>query len=136
MTSPAHDHARMEVLGSEESFALLASVPVGRIAFVADGKPQVFPINFAVDGTHIVFRSALGSKLDAAEMGRRVAFEADQWDQSTRSGWSVVANGKIRPITDSDRIARLEQLDFEPWLAEGPMGWIDILVEDISGRRL
>ena len=136
MTNSARDHADMEVLSSEEALGLLASVPVGRIAFVADGRPQIFPINYYIDGEHLVFRSALGSKLDAAEMGRRIAFEADQWNPNTFSGWSVVISGKARSITDPDRIAELEQLDFQPWLSSGEMGWVDVLIEEISGRRL
>lgn len=127
------DHSRMEVLSSAECFELLSTVPIGRLAYVADGAPQIFPIAFGVHGSRIVFRSSTGSKLDAAAMRRQVAFEADTWDPVTRSGWSVVVQGMARHATDADELARL---DFEPWLAGENMEWVEILVEDISGRRL
>lgn len=127
------DHSRMEVLSSTECFELLSTVPIGRLAYVADGAPQIFPIAFGVQGSRIVFRSATGSKLDAAEMQRQVAFEADAWDPATRSGWSVVVRGMARHVTDADDLSRL---DFKPWLANEGMEWVEILVEDISGRRL
>jgi uncharacterized protein len=134
--SEISDHASMEVLSSEECFGLLGYTPVGRIAFLADGSVQIFPINYKVDGERIVFRSPIGSKLDAAEMGRRVTFEADQWDPHSKAGWSVVANGHIREVADEDRVAELEQIGLEPWLDHPEMNWIEIVIEDISGRRL
>jgi nitroimidazol reductase NimA-like FMN-containing flavoprotein (pyridoxamine 5'-phosphate oxidase superfamily) len=136
VTDNAHDHAEMEILSSDECFRLLGSVPVGRIAFVADGRLQIFPVTFAVTGKRIALRSAVGSKLDAAEMARDVAFEADQWRDEDRSGWSVMAEGRVRAVTDEDRIAALEQVELEPWLAGTDMRWIEIVVSDISGRRL
>lgn len=136
MTDNAHDHAQMRILTSEECFKLLASVPVGRIAFVADGRLQIFPVTFAISENRVVLRSAIGSKLDAAEMARDVAFEADQWRDEDRSGWSVMIEGQVRAVTDQERIATLERLDLEPWLAGADMRWIEIIVSDISGRRL
>ncbi|MGA7269727.1 MAG: pyridoxamine 5'-phosphate oxidase family protein [Acidimicrobiia bacterium] len=136
MPDNAHDHAQMTILTSEECFELLGSVPVGRIAFVADGRLQIFPVTFAVSDDRVVLRSAIGSKLDAAEMARDVAFEADQWRDEDRSGWSVMIEGQVRAVTDENRIAALERLDLEPWLAGTNMRWIEIVVSDISGRRL
>lgn len=130
------DHAQMEVLSSDECFQLLAAVPVGRVAFMADGKIGVFPVTFRVDGAKIVFRSAVGSKLDAAEMARHVSFQADSWDPSTRTGWSVLATGLVHDVADEKRLAELEELDLDPWLGGEDMGWIEITVEEISGRRL
>lgn len=136
MTENSHDHAQMEILSSEECFELLASVPVGRIAFLADGRIQIFPVTFAVSHGRVVLRSAVGSKLDAAEMARDVAFEADEWHGDDQSGWSVMIEGRVRAVSDQDRLATLERLDLQPWLAGTDMRWIEIVVEDISGRRL
>lgn len=135
MSEPS-DHASMEVLSSEDCFELLRYTPVGRVAFLADGAIEIFPINYKVNGERIVFRSPIGSKLDAAEMGRRVTFEADQWDPQSKMGWSVVAGGQVREVNDDERLAELERLGLEPWLDHPQMNWIEIVVEDISGRRL
>jgi nitroimidazol reductase NimA-like FMN-containing flavoprotein (pyridoxamine 5'-phosphate oxidase superfamily) len=130
------DHVRMALLTSDECFALLETVPVGRIAYVSDGALQVFPVTFRVSAQRIVFQSAVGSKLDAAEMVRAVAFEADDWDEETRTGWSVVVRGPAHTVTDPERLAVLAAIDLEPWLKTTDMQWVEIPVVDISGRRL
>lgn len=130
------DHARMQLISSDECFVLLETKPVGRIVFVADGALQVFPVTYRVSANRIVFQSSMGSKLDAAEMARAVAFEVDDWDEDTRTGWSVVVRGPAHPVTDPSRLAVLESLGHEPWLVDGEMRWVEITVADISGRRL
>lgn len=130
------DHARMELISTDESFALLQSRPVGRVAFVADGALQIFPVTYVVSDQRIAFQSSIGSKLDAAEMARAVAFEVDSWDEEARTGWSIVVRGPIHPVTDPNRLAALERLDHQPWLTDGEMQWVEITVADISGRRL
>lgn len=132
----ATDHAEMTLLASDESFALLDTVPVGRIAFVADGALQIFPVTFAVSAQRIVFQSTLGAKLDAAEMRRAVAFQADAWEVATRTGWSVLVRGPVRTVADPERLAVLDELGLEPWLQAEGMQWIEMAVADISGRRL
>lgn len=134
--SEMSDHANMEVLSSEDCFELLRYTPVGRVAFLADGVIEIFPINYKVHNERIVFRSQVGSKLDAAEMGRHVTFEADQWDPRSKMGWSVVASGQMREVDDGERVVELERMGLESWLDHPQMTWIEITVEDISGRRL
>jgi Pyridoxamine 5'-phosphate oxidase len=65
------------MLPFEGCLRLLASAPVGRVAFCADGEVMVWPVNHAVDGQDVVFRTAHGSKLSAAEGQAVVTFEAD-----------------------------------------------------------
>ena len=60
------DHAGLEILPFDECLRLLASVPVGRVGFFADGEIVVLPVNHVVDGHDVVFRTAYGSKLSAA----------------------------------------------------------------------
>ena len=61
------DHAGLEILPVDECLRLLASVPVGRVGFVADGEVVVLPVNHFVDGQDVIFRTAHGSKASAAE---------------------------------------------------------------------
>src|SRR6266508_4316639 len=50
--------AELDELDRDECFRLLASVPVGRIAVCGPGQaPLVVPVNFALDGDVIVFRT-------------------------------------------------------------------------------
>ncbi len=136
MTTGPTDHAGMEILDSGECFRLLASVPIGRVAYVADGSPRIFPVTFGVSDNHIAYRSAVGSKLDAAEMARPIAFEVDDWDPARRTGWSVVATGRVHTVTDEARLEQLELLDVDPWLGDQDMEWIEITIDELSGRRL
>ena len=68
--------ARLESLTEDECLRLLANHGLGRIAVVIEGQPLIFPINYALSGRHIVFRTDAGTKLFGAE-GHRVAFEID-----------------------------------------------------------
>ena len=87
--------------GSAELFALdestcaglLGTHQVGRLV-TAGEDPQITPVNYvAVDGA-IVFQVAAGPNADRL-VGERAAFEVDVLDEATRSGWSVVAHGRI-----------------------------------------
>lgn len=51
-----------------------------------------------VDGQDVVFRADRGSKLSAADRKDHVAFEADDWDLRTRTGWSVLLKGRAEVV--------------------------------------
>ena len=89
---------------------LLASVPVGRVSFYADGEVVVLPVNHVVDGQDVIFRTARGSKLSAAEHHNPVALEADSYDPQTRYAWSVLVNGRAEVVQEKDKIQRLNRL--------------------------
>ena len=78
------DHAGLEILPFDRCLQLLATVPLGRVSFFADGEIVVLPVNHVMDGPNPVFRTARGSKLSAAEDQNLVAFEADDYDERTR----------------------------------------------------
>lgn len=131
------DHSGLAVLPYEECLRLLADTPVGRVGFFADGDLVVLPVNHGMDGACIVFRTASGSKLQAAERASVVAFEVDEYDASTRDGWSVVVSGVAEQVLDDADIERLEQLGVRPW-AEGRARpcWVRIRPNSVTGRRI
>jgi len=130
------DHAGLEILPFDRCLQLLSSVPVGRVSFFADGEIVVLPVNHVMDGQNPVFRTARGSKLSAAEGQQLVAFEADGYDERTRSGWSVLVNGRAHAIYEEAEIQRLSRLGLRPWAgAEERPFWIRIYPTSISGRR-
>lgn len=136
MPSYPTDHAGLEILPFEVCLRLLAAVPVGRVSFHADGEIVVLPVNHVVDGQDPVFRTARGSKLSAAEGQDLVAFEADGYDERTKSGWSVLVNGRAHAVYDEAEIQRLSRLGLHPWAAavDRPF-WIRIRPSSISGRQ-
>jgi uncharacterized protein len=56
------DHAGLEILSFDRCLELLATVPVGRVSFLADGEIVVLPVNYLMDGLDPVFRTARGSR--------------------------------------------------------------------------
>ena len=67
----------VEDLDHHTCWQLLRSVSVGRLAVLVDDHPDIFPINYKVDHGTLVFRTAEGTKLQAATGGTPVAMEAD-----------------------------------------------------------
>jgi uncharacterized protein len=131
------DRTGIEVLDRELCRRLLAADEVGRLAVVRGGAPVILPVNYALDGDDIVFRTAPGTKLDAA--GRSPAcFEIDAFDRATRHGWSVVVSGRLEEVDEFSRreLARLRSLPVSPW-AEGDRDhWVRLVPSQITGRRV
>jgi hypothetical protein len=131
------DHAGLETLPFDTCLRLLSSVPLGRIGFYADGEVVMLPVNHAVDGQDVVFQAAGGSKLTAAEQQELVAFEADDYDERTRAGWSVLVTGRAAVVYDEAETQRLGLLGLLPWACgvEHPF-WIRIRPTSVTGRRI
>jgi nitroimidazol reductase NimA-like FMN-containing flavoprotein (pyridoxamine 5'-phosphate oxidase superfamily) len=127
---------RIEELSEHECRELLASKDLGRIAFSIGEQPEIFPINYAADGSVVVFRTGVGTKLQNAVL-TRVAFEVDDWDPDGRVGWSVVLKGIAQEVTtgiDPFSTALRARRVFP--LAPGEREqWIAIYPSEITGRR-
>jgi len=130
------DHAGLEILPFDVCLQLLATVPVGRVSFFADGEIVTLPVNHLIDGQDPVFRTDYGSKLSAAEGQELVAFEADSYDERTHSGWSVLINGRAYAVSEAAEIQRLRNAGLHPWIttADHPF-WIRIRPASITGRQ-
>lgn len=126
----------IEVIERDECLDLLRSDDTGRVAVVDAGHPVIFPVNYAMDGETIVFRTAEGTKLDATVRGGPVSFEIDDTDRETRTGWSVIVTGWARVVSTPGRAEELEKLPLQPWSNHRKDNWIEIHSERISGRRI
>ena len=126
-----------EVLSSQECLRLLGSQHVGRLAVIAEEYPMVVPVNYAIDGEVIVFRSGPGTKLTAAQH-RNVAFEVDAIDLEKRQGWSVLVAGVAEIVSDDDpdSASRTKSLRVDPLEREGKDIWVRIRAAAVSGRRI
>lgn len=133
-----NDGGQIEAVDREECVHLLGTQRVGRIAFINGGAPDVLPVNYVVDGEAIVFATAAGTKLSAAERGP-VAFEVDWTDAASHTGWSVVVRGLAQEITDLDRpelVQRVRDLPINPWAAGDRSHLVRIDARTITGRRI
>jgi nitroimidazol reductase NimA-like FMN-containing flavoprotein (pyridoxamine 5'-phosphate oxidase superfamily) len=126
----------LEILDVTECAVLLAGTFFGRVAFVEDGEPFVFPVNYLYDGGSVVLCTASGSKLELAGQGERVAFEIDAADAQNHAGWSVLVHGTIDHVTDPDEIRRLERLPLRPWVPRARTHWVRIRPAAVTGRRI
>ncbi|MBP2325135.1 nitroimidazol reductase NimA-like FMN-containing flavoprotein (pyridoxamine 5'-phosphate oxidase superfamily) [Kibdelosporangium banguiense] len=131
------DSAGLEVLAEHECYQLLAKVPIGRIVFTDRALPAVQPVAFVLHENKVIIRTAARSRLAIAATDTVVAFEVDEFtDDRVRTGWSVVAVGQAKPITDTDDLAAVRQLGLRPWSAAAMDHYLAIGIEIISGRRL
>jgi uncharacterized protein len=127
------DRNGLEVLGREECLRLLRTASLGRVGITTGALPTILPVNFRVDGERILFRTGVGTKLDAATRGAVVAFEADDIDPMYHSGWSVVVTGVACEVDEPDDEAIYSTPRWAPAQSER---LVAVSTEEMSGRRL
>ena len=128
----------LEVLSSDECYALLGQESVGRLIYVDDLGPAAVPVNYALAGQGIVFRSEEGSKISALRE-HDVAFEVDHIDKASHSGWSVLVRGTSEEVDFEHLPELLRRIDGDvplPWKKGIHKIWVVITPKIITGRRL
>ncbi|MGI8334302.1 pyridoxamine 5'-phosphate oxidase family protein [Actinomadura scrupuli] len=126
----------LEILERADCLRLLASVPLGRVVFTDRALPAIQPVNFVLDGEDVIIRASTGSKLALAMRDTVVAFEADDIDPATNTGWSVTLVGHARPVEDPGEITRLARLRLRPWTPGPSDRFVRISGTDLAGRRI
>ena len=109
---------------------------LGRLAFVAGEWPLVLPMNYALDGDIVYFRTSTGRKLFAASRRTRVTFQVDHVDQVWEDGWSLLAFGRLRMVEDSAELARARHLPLRPWAGGDRPHYLALDIDSLSGRRI
>jgi nitroimidazol reductase NimA-like FMN-containing flavoprotein (pyridoxamine 5'-phosphate oxidase superfamily) len=127
--------SRLEPMADAECLRLLGSHHLGRLAVVVDGRPLIFPVNYAMSGRHVVFRSGAGTKVHAA-VDRAVAFEIDGLDGLYHTGWSVLVVGTAYEERDPAHLEELARLPFTTWVSGEKAHWLRIAGGAITGRRI
>ena len=93
-------------------------------------------MNFRLVAEEVLFRTSVGTKLDAATCNRVVAFEADGLDALSHTGWSVVVTGLAREVTDEAELADLDPSTIPRWTPVDSARVVAISTEMVTGRRL
>ena len=65
------------ILEAHTCWMLLRSSEVGRLAVSVADHPDIFPINYVVQGGTLLFRTSQGTKLAALTINESVALEID-----------------------------------------------------------
>lgn len=126
----------LELLAEDESLALVRGHQIGRVGVSVGALPAIFPVNYVVIDDDIVFRTAPGTKLDAATRGEVVAFEVDDYDLEAKSGWSVMLVGVAEEVHDVELAFRVVDAELTPWADGDRSHIIRIRPTFISGRRV
>ncbi len=119
------------VLSEEGCWEALRSDEFGRLAFLLDGRIHLTPVNYAVDGRTLMFRTAEGSKLLGLLENPEVVFEIDGHDDQYAR--SVVVRGTAR-LLDVHEAQRAENVPLRPWLLGEKDHVIEITPTELSGR--
>jgi nitroimidazol reductase NimA-like FMN-containing flavoprotein (pyridoxamine 5'-phosphate oxidase superfamily) len=133
-------------LSRAECFTLLHQHHVGRFVYADDLGPAAVPVNYALAGEQVVFRSETGAKVRDLD-GQRVALEADHIDTANHAGWSVLLRGTAEVIEVSveggdgphsvpDVVRRLDGDLPLPWKKGIHNIWVVITPSAVTGRHL
>ncbi len=129
------DRNGLEILDRTECMRLLARTSVGRLAMSSAALPVILPVNFLLDCDRILIRTSAGTKLSAALANAVVAFEIDEFDGFSHTGWSVAVTGVAREVTDDDDLARIRTLPLAHWApTDGHV--VAVSTDLVSGRRI
>lgn len=121
----------------DECLRLLATDVIGRLALVVGNTATIRPVNYALDGDIVVFRTDPGTKVDHGPRAR-ASFEVDSFDRHSRTGWSVVATGRLEEVTayDAETYERVRGVAADPWVSGDKAHWMRLVPDRVTGRRL
>lgn len=126
---------RLQPLTQDECLQLLSRGSLGRVAFTERALPAIRPVNYTLVGRQVVLRTqadGLGRRLD----GQVVAFEVDEIDAATATGWSVVLMGTARLMRSPGELMRQAAVQLVSMAGEGHDARVCIVPGEITGRRI
>ena len=129
-------HAVLEEMTADECHARLAPGGVGRFLYFSDRGPVAVPVNFAMLGDDIIFRTEPHGEIASATRQEKVSFDVDHIDDALSEGWSVLVSGTARIIADGDELVRAAALDIEPWAGGDRTAYVSLTPAEITGRRI
>ena len=125
-----------EALDEQRCKEFLGVAVIGRLAYQGPEHIEILPVNYVYRDPHILLRTSPYGPLAALATGiDGVAFEVDHHDDVNRSGWSVVASGRIEAVEDTDELTRLwSQRGPSPWAAGTRTLFLRLTPTSITGR--
>lgn len=125
----------LEDLSTDECLEHLATTRVGRVAFTTSALPTVVPLTYAIKGQHLLLATGADSRLAKAADHGVLAFEIDDVDSSTHTGWSVVVTGVAEVVEGPEGRAEAASV-VAPWLPERAELLIRLPCTRVTGRRI
>ena len=125
------DESPVREMTQDECWEMLRRTEFGRLAFHLGPEVHLVPINYAVDGRTLLFRTAPGSKLVGVAMNSDVVFEIDEYDEHTAR--SVIMRGIARRL-DEDEQHRADAVPVHPWVPPLQYEVVEISADEVTGR--
>jgi nitroimidazol reductase NimA-like FMN-containing flavoprotein (pyridoxamine 5'-phosphate oxidase superfamily) len=126
---------RLLELPEDECLELLAVKQVGRLVYADEDGLAVAPVNYVVDGGSVYFRTSPHTSLGRNLLNATVAFEVDEVDDFTQSGWSVLVRGPAERVGVDDLPAAARPRP-TPWAQGSRTLHVRIRPRSVTGRRL
>jgi hypothetical protein len=128
---------RIEDLGEAECLRLLSTVPIGRVVYTEHALLRVVPVGFQVEADGRLLIGLVPDDAAARALhGAVTAFEADQLERATRTGWSVVVHGRAEVVRDPAEHTRLLRTGPRPWASRAEPLFVRLTADLVTGRRL
>ena len=121
-------------LSPEQCLTHLAHGGVGRLVYVTARGPVAMPVNYEFTDGQIVFSTDDGKATALDGAADAVGFEVDRENEGLGEGWSVLATGPCRRVTDADEVRRLSSLDLEAWAGGNRHALVAITPVETTGR--
>jgi nitroimidazol reductase NimA-like FMN-containing flavoprotein (pyridoxamine 5'-phosphate oxidase superfamily) len=119
-------------LSEEECWQRLRGSELGRLVTRVGDVIDIFPINYVVDGTSIVFRTAEGSKLVELTVNDEVLFEVDE--HTDADAWSVIVRGSAHALETLAEREAADELGLQPWVPTLKYNYVRISPSSLTGR--
>ena len=119
-------------LSEEECWQRLRGSELGRLVTRVGDVIDIFPINYVVDGTSIVFRTAEGSKLVELTVNDEVLFEVDE--HTDADAWSVIVRGSAHVLETLAEREAADGLGLQPWVPTLKYNYVRISPSSLTGR--
>jgi nitroimidazol reductase NimA-like FMN-containing flavoprotein (pyridoxamine 5'-phosphate oxidase superfamily) len=118
-------------LTPNECWELLGTRPVGRLVWSGASGLTVVPLNYAVREGRILLRTAAYTSLARECRDREVAFQVDDIDADSHSGWSVLVRGYCRDVA-----AGSDDQAPDTWASGTRRVVFAVEAQEVTGRRL
>jgi nitroimidazol reductase NimA-like FMN-containing flavoprotein (pyridoxamine 5'-phosphate oxidase superfamily) len=131
----------IEELSEDQCLNLISGGGIGRIAYTSRFGPVVLPVNYALQGGAVVFRTAAHGPLDEdlrtgiTDADYKVAFEIDSIDLASQQGWSVLIQGPAHHVAGAEEEA-VRRAGVESWAPGNRELFVRIVPSRITGRRV
>jgi hypothetical protein len=122
----------LKTIDADECWILVRGRTLGRVGVKVADEIVVLPVYYGVLDRDIVFRTDPGTKLNAAVLGQRVAFEVD----NAVPAWSVLMSGHAHEIREAAVGVQARTRLGNDWPAGERESLVRIVVDRVSGRRL